>query len=764
MSESAEVGTRSGAKASHKHIYSGAYLRSLLRCAAFVWLAAMFAASAPAQGANCCRTGKVVNAEGSPVAGASVLDAAGKKLTTTAQDGTFSVPDKITRVEIVAAHLAPVYADTEANGQVRIVLERPLETVIVSAYRSPLPSEDSPASTRVMTAQALLQAAPISLDGKLREVPGFELYRRSSSLVANPTTEGVSLRGLGSTAASRSLVMFDGVPLNDPYGGWIHWEEIPAPAIESVEVVRGGASDLYGSSAIGGVIDILPVRPRGDSLRVSTSYGSEATTDDWLLGTLQKAGWLGMVSSGVIATDGYTLIAPDFRGPIDQPSNVHAQNGLAEADRKLPDGGRVFLRGLVLNEARHNGTPLQTNALRLWRYAAGADAGRLALRLYGASEHYRQSFTSVAADRASEKLVKLGRDPADELGGQIHWGQPVRHDLLLLVGADTRDVRAVDYARSFFGKGSETSAGSHQRQTGAYGEALYTPESWTLSGSARVDRFSNFDARQYKQPGGLTRLPTLEETVIDPRLGISRRLSHSLALNATAFRAYRAPTENELYRSFQVGQQITNANPNLRSERATGWETGLQFDVDRIGSIVRASYFWTQVNRPITALTLSTTPTQEILQRANLGQIESRGVSVDYSLEERWIAVTGGYQFADATVTKFAQEPELVGKWIPQVARNMATAQLDVRGRRWGLLSLQGRMSGRQFDDDMNRYLLHSYFRLDAYASRPIGRHMSVYADGENLFDRAIEVGKTPLLTLGTPRAARFGIRLNFGE
>ncbi|MGC2504754.1 MAG: TonB-dependent receptor, partial [Silvibacterium sp.] len=218
------------------------------------------------------------------------------------------------------------------------------------------------------------------------------------------------------------------------------------------------------------------------------------------------------------------------------------------------------------------------------------------------------------------------------------------------------------------------------------------------------------------------------------------------------------------YRTGQVGQQITKPNPDLRSERATGWESGFQVNVNRIGSTVRTSYFWTQVNRPITALTVSTTPTSTILQRANLGQIESRGVSVDFATQASWIAFTGGYQFADATVTKFQQEPVLVGKWIPQVARNMATAQVQVSRRRWGLLSLQGRLSGRQYDDDLNQYLLHSYFRLDAYASHQIKRNFEVYADGENLFDRAIEVGKTPVLTLGTPRIALFGIRVNFGD
>ncbi len=124
-------------------------------------------------------------------------------------------------------------------------------------------------------------------------MPGFELFRRSSSLVANPTTEGISLRGLGSTAASRSLVVLDDVPLNDPFGGWVHWEELPELSVQSVEVVRGGASDLYGSSAIGGVISVVPVRPQGNGVEVVTSGGSESLLDDGVLATgkMRSVGW-----------------------------------------------------------------------------------------------------------------------------------------------------------------------------------------------------------------------------------------------------------------------------------------------------------------------------------------------------------------------------------------------------------------------------------------------------------------------------------------
>jgi outer membrane receptor protein involved in Fe transport len=710
-------------------------------------------------------SGAIVDARNQPVAGAQILGSAGQLLGTTAADGTFTVPAGSGRVQIVAAHFEPTSVNLEGPSPVHVLLEHPLESVVVTAYRSPLASGDSPASTRILNTQQLRQAAGISLDDKLRQVPGFELFRRTSSLVANPTTEGVSLRGLGSTAASRSLVVFDEIPIDDAFGGWIHWEELPALAIHSVELVRGGASDLYGSSAIGGVISIVPVRPDANRFQLSTSGGSESTTDDSVLGVLKLGKWAGLVSSQVIATDGYILVAPSVRGPIDQPYNVHAQNALSEFDHGLSHAGRIFLRGSVLNEDRHNGTPIQINSTRLWRYAGGTDWSNLVLRLYGDNEHYSQTFSTINAPRTAETLTRIGKDPAAELGAAGHWHQPVGTHLLLLAGADIHDVRAADYETMFPASRGYLNTTARQRQSGVYGEVLFTPPAWTMSASARVDHFSNFDANQFKTATAPIKLPALNETVFDPRIGITRRLTTTLALNASAFRAYRAPTENELYRTGQVGSQTTEPNPDLRSERATGWEAGVHADLPAIGSTVRVSYFWTQINRPITALTLSTTPTSELLKRENLGQIESRGVSFDFaSRPASWVGIEGGYQYADATVTSNAQEPSLVGKWIPQVARNMATSQLNFSHRRWGLLSLQGRISGRQYDDDANQYLLHSYFRLGAYASHDFGHHLVAFAAGDNLFDRTIEAGKTPDLTLASPRVARFGLRINFGD
>ncbi len=652
------------------------------------------------------------------------------------------------------------------------------ETIEVTGLRTPVAALESPVSTRILTAKPLQQAAPVGLDGKLRTIPGFDLFRRSSSLVANPTTEGVSLRGLGSTAASRSLVLLGDVPINDSFGGWIHWLELPALSVGRVEVVRGGVSDLYGSSAVGGVVQISPV-PLAEKpeLVLESGFGAEGLNDNEALLRVGRGRWAGLAAAGSINTDGYTLVAPNLRGPVDAHSNVHAENALVFGERRLGPAGSgqgFFLRGNVLNEDRHNGTPLTTNATRLWRYSAGLDRGDWQGRAWGSTIAFRQSFSSVAPGRVSETLTRVATGPADELGGAVRWRHAFLPTLVALAGSDVRDIRAEDMERPTARGAAPTTTTARQTDAGGYGELLWTPGPWLLSASARADRFLSRDAAQYTLTTGAQKaLPSIDQVVVDPRAGISRRLGKALAVSASGFRAYRAPTENELYRNGQVGQQNTLANANLLSERATGWEAGLAGEAtSRWAASWRGSYFWTAVNRPITALTLSTTPTATTLERENLGQIRSRGISLDGAIHPAgWLQITGGYQFARATVTRYnpppalsTVAPNLVGRWIPQVPRNTGTLQLVASQPRLGLLSVQARVSGRQYDDDLNTFILHPFTRFDVYAAHNFSPRWQLFTSVENILDRSVDVGRTPIRTLGTPQLARFGVRFTLGN
>jgi outer membrane receptor protein involved in Fe transport len=650
------------------------------------------------------------------------------------------------------------------------------EQVTVTAYRAPLGVLESPTTTRLLTSESLRSTAAITFDDKLRTISGVELFRRSSSLVANPTSQGISLRALGSTSASRTLVTEDDVPLNDPLGGWIHWQEQPELSIQSVELVRGGASDLYGSSAIGGVVNIVPARPSSNLVELSSTFGGEGTYDNSLLAAAHHGPWNLLAAGGLIGTDGYIQEAPSQRGPVDVPSNVHSQNALLTAGCNLGDL-KLFARATGFNELRHNGTPYQRNATRLIRYSTGADwqnarSTALALRLYGSDERYRQTFSQIANPntlRNGETPSKLSYVPDNELGAAAHWSQPFGAGLLFVVGADTHDVRVWDREQTYGSTTALTNLADHQRDSAAYAEAMWEHNAWTLVASARMDWFQNYDGHETQLNGSVwtptaTQPPQRDENIFDPRLGLSRKLSPHWAFTASGFRAFRSPTPSELYRSTQVGNQLTLPNGSLLSERATGWEAGLA--AERSWGSIRSSYFLTQVNRPIVAVTTCATCSPIRLMRENLGQIESRGISLDYELAPRsWLDVDGGYQYAHAVVSRGTQD---LGNWIPEVARNMATLNLRASRPSLGTISLESRLSGRQFDDDANANLLHDYFRLDAYASHNFGKRpripqIEIFAAGENLLNRAIEVSKTPTTTRGQPRTARAGFLVHLG-
>jgi outer membrane receptor protein involved in Fe transport len=724
-------------------------------------------------------TVSIEDSSGAALVGAIARDSSGKLLAHSDAQGRLTVVCATPcEAHIAASGFEEKALQLSPGAVVKLSPATSNEQITVTAYRTPIGSLESPASTRELSQTALNSTASITLDGKMRQLPGVELFRRSSSLVANPSSQGLSLRALGSTAASRTLITEDDVPLNDPFAGWIHWQEQPELSIDRIELVRGGASDLYGSSAIGGVVSVVPVRPTAGVAELRSSYGAEGTYDDSLLLEDKLGPWGLLAAGGALGTDGYIQESPYQRGPVDLPSNVHSQNGLILAEH-VQGPLRLFVRSNGFNDARNNGTPDQTNATRLWRYATGGDwqgphQGVLGLRFYGSAEHFRQVFSSIGSAptaaypdcsyRCGETPTRSSHSPENELGAVAHWTQPLGTGFVVVVGADSHDLRVWDNEQTYGATGALTNLHDHQRDSSGYAEAMWVHAGWTATASGRLDWFQNYDGQDL-QWNGTSWVPTASQPpqfgqrVFDPRVGLSRKLSEHWAASASAFRAFRAPSPNELYRTTQVGNQLTLPNGNLLSERATGWETGLA--TEQHWGTVRASYFLTQVNRPIVAVTINPTSSPILLMRENLGQIESKGISIDYELAPvRWLAVDGGYQYAHATVTHGGSD---LGNWIPEVARNLASMNVRTFGRKLGLLNLQGRLSGRQYDDDANAFLLAGFFRLDAYASHDFGKRLQVFTAGENLLNRQIEVGKTPTTTLGSPRVGRAGLLIRFG-
>jgi outer membrane receptor protein involved in Fe transport len=255
------------------------------------------------------------------------------------------------------------------------------------------------------------------------------------------------------------------------------------------------------------------------------------------------------------------------------------------------------------------------------------------------------------------------------------------------------------------------------------------------------------------------------QQAFSPRVSAVVRITGNLSLSSSYTEGFRQPTLNELYRAFRVGDVLTNANAALTAERARTFEAAGTFAARGERMRLRAGFFASLVRDPVSNVTISITPTLITRQRRNMGRVLSRGFELDAeSRLTKGVSLTGGYLYVDSRVTSFPADPSLVGRRLPQIPRHKLTLSAIYSRPETATISAQLRAASSQFDDDRNQFPLKGFYTLDIYASRRITDNIAVFAAVENAFDRRIEAGRTPVLTLASPRTARLGVRLQFGR
>ncbi|MEW6210373.1 MAG: TonB-dependent receptor [Acidobacteriota bacterium] len=729
--------------------------------------------------------GTVTDKTGAAVIGAEVAFTSGSFSVNQKTDVegrfTLDVPSTAGKITVRAQGFAPMSREWSAQDKaLEFVLEPdPIsEEVIVTAARTEMRVSDTGASLVVLSGEDLSATAALTLDDALRQAVGFSLFRRSGSRTANPTSQGVSLRGVGASGASRAVVLSDSIPLNDPFGGWVYWDRIPREAISRVELVRGGESNLYGTDALGGAINIIRREPRDIDASVETSFGNQKTPyASFFAGG--RVGQLGARISGeIFHTDGYIIVDENDRGAADTAAGSE-HTSLDLTLERLFSSGRVFLSGSVFGEERENGTPLQQNRTHIRQFAIGADwqsaqLGSFLIRGYASTQVFDQDFSAVAAGRNTETLTRSQRVPAQQTGATFQWSRAAGSRNTLVAGVDAREVRGASDELVFIAGNLSSAIGSggRERTTGVFGQDIIRiTNRFIATVSARVDHWRNFDALSTSQPlatPGPTRVTAFDdrdETAFSPRLSLLYKLTDNFSLTASGYRAFRAPTLNELYRAFRVGNVFTLANENLRAERLAGGEWGAHAYAFNRKLNLRGAFFWSEVTRPVANVTISFTPALITRRRENLGRTRSRGFEIEGEARvTSEIVITAGYQFVDATVLEFPANTALEGLLIPQVPRHQFTFQARYSNPRVITLGFQGRAIGSQFDDDRNQFELDKFFTLDLLASRRIKGGFEVFGAVENVFNERYDIGRTPVRTIGPPALVRVGVRFNLGS
>src|SRR5579883_1940022 len=593
---------------------------------------------------------------------------------------------------------------------------------------------EAPASIENLTRPEIEAIPGVNLDDRLRSVPGFSMFRRSSSLVANPTTQGISLRGIGSSGASRTLLLWDGIPVNSPFGGWIYWDRMPPEDMDRVEISRGASTSLFGDKAMGGAINVFTRQPEPWRVELGSEGGNVGQVE--LFGGFSTLlGRHFAVSAHVrsMTMDGYYIVPADIRGPVDQKAGVEFVAGVIRFDY-LGRRDKVFLRLDTLAEDRKNGTNLTPNSTGLGSLAANwtRDTGvnGLLVSAYHTRENYHAWFSSIGAFRRTETLSFMQHAPSDETGLAGMW-RHTTSNWTAIAGGDV--ARSAGYSADYlipsglrFGEGTTWSRGFFGQFNGRTG-----PVKLFLGAREDFTDFSGHNTNFFSPSGGIT-----------GGTGMFR-------VRASAYRAFRAPTLNELYRTFRAGNTVTQANGNLVPETLFGAEAGF----DLVGETRRLSLtvYRNALDDLITNVTLSTTPSLITKQRQNAQTAVTHGAEAH--LRQRW-----GSQWLGELSWLYADSRYNSGLRIPQVSKQQGSADLGwTHGGTF--LSAGVRAYSLQFEDDLNTLPLAGFSTVQFSAHQQVKSHLSATFEMENALDHQYLTGRTPAPQIGPPRLYRVGLR-----
>ena len=604
------------------------------------------------------------------------------------------------------------------------------------------------------------------IDDLLRSVPDVQPSLLSSRY-NHPTAQAVSLRGLGTR---RSLVLLDGVPLNDGFGGWINWGLVP-DRVQRIEVVPGGASSLWGTWAMGGVIHIITEpAATGSGGKLESQAGNRDTYTQALsvhTGTDRLNLTLGY---RWYHSNGYITVPSYQRGPIDRTDDSRHEHFSGAVSTALDWRTTLTLNGTLFREDRSFGTPQSLATRTIGMLSLGLtgeplQGQRYEAKIFGQWQTFRNLTSQVVPSptvRLSEFQDTIQTIPSNDFGASAQWTSRLSPAHTLVLGGDIRTIIAQSGEDLFTATGpaGSTLARGQQLGGGPFAEWIYRPtEQLIITPSVRADWWKQFNAQVVSSTGMITLPNDRTISVVNPKLSALYRVEEWLRVGASVYQGFRAPTLNELYRSFGFGGFTFAANDRLAPERLTGVEGKIEGELPGIPDLSwRVSGHFDEVKDQILFVTQSSL----LAQRQNIGRTRTIGTEADV----RWraaplLAATVGYAYADSAITSFPGNPSREGNVVPNVSRHQVVMGVIVGRPDIVEVTIQGRYLSRQYADDANQQPIGDFVVVDASIQKPIAKGLRMFLNGENLTNRQYIAAQTgPVKTLGVPLLVMGGIRM----
>jgi vitamin B12 transporter len=626
------------------------------------------------------------------------------------------------------------------------------------------------------------QSPSHELDQLLKDVPGVQLFRRSDARSGHPTSQGVTLRALGGNASSRALVVLDGVPQTDPFGGWVNWPAYDPADLRDIRVVRGGGSVVNGPGALAGTIEMTSRSDVGASGEIAGG-SRDSLEASARLGVSTGAGVLSMSGRGE-RSDGFVPITEETRGPADQPAPYREWSGRARWVTPLGGSNELQTSFDAFHDWRTRGTDFTDNrtdgadgSVRL----VGRGAWQWSALGYWQWRNLMSSFANVTPGRVTAARVSLQDSvPSHGLGGSFELRPPMPEGFELRLGADIRRTAGESQELYSYADGDPTRrrfAGGETWTSGAFAETSADLGRLTVTGGARIDHWQVNDGHLFEKliaTDAVLRddhyarrdgwLPTA-------RGGLALALNGGWTVRSAAYLGWRMPTLNELFRPFRAGLDATAANPDLDPEKLAGAEAGLEYAHREVR--LSLTGFVNRLKDAIANVTLAQGPGVfpgvgfvaaggTYRERENVDAEKVRGIEASAQWTRGPWLVQAGASWTRARMEATGAAAFLDGLRPAQTPNFAATLAFgwsqDGKGAQ-----IVVRRTGAQFEDDLNTRTLAPATTVDAFASWPLGRRLEVVGRAENLFDTLVAAGVNGdgSVERATPRTLWIGLRLH---
>jgi iron complex outermembrane recepter protein len=657
------------------------------------------------------------------------------------------------------------------------------ETVLVSAH-PPDPVGNAAFST-VLLDMNQLQISP-ELDEALRQVPGLSLFRRNSSLSANPTVQGISLRSIAGSGAGRALVTLDGVPQNDPFGGWVIWSALPPEDMQAAEIVRGAGAGPYGAGALTGVIALSERDAPGEL--IDGEGGSIGSNGQGRLAgsAVREAGDVTLGASGMYQkSNGWIPVDHAQRGAADTPVTLEASNLSARAAAEILQGTVLAVRFAAYEERRGSGIAgTASEAKGVTGSATIARPESIGAIGWRAQMWFRDTDFANSSAAVAARRVSATPSNNEYATPALGWGAnaAVRGTLTFLdweVGADLRLNEGEAREQFSFSSGAfqkSRFSGGRSSVGGLYAEAASRFDGWLITAGARIDEWRDSGGHVLERSlatGAVTlddKFAARSGDIPTVRGGIRKDIGGGLYLRAAGYEGFRAPSLNELYRPFRLANNFTEANPALEPERLHGAEIGIggmegPLSWDLTG-------FWNRLSGAISNVTVGTGPGTFpgvgflpagglFIQRQNVGYVNALGAEgeAQWRLDDL-LALRGAFAVTDARVNGGTNAPQLTGKRPSQTPQLSVTAGIEVNPL--PEITLEGylRYDSRRFSDDQNSLRLPGATTFDTKVTWHFLPNAGAYLALDNLLNARVATseGADHVYTYDAPRGVRVGL------